>query len=382
MSPSGYSLNSYGEMITCEPRQGEYAKALKQAITPGCRVIDLGAGPGHFALLACKYGAGHVVVIEPDPSIHIAKLAAQDNGFADRITFVRDMSQNWSTDEKADVVISDIRGVIPLFEHHIPTIKDVRKRLLKHGGVQIPGVDHIYGALVEAPEVYTKHVGPWLDKPYGLDMSAAHIYVANRWSRTYMQPEALISSTQRFATLDYRTIEDTNHRASLTFEATRTGTTHGILIWFETELLPGVGYSNAPGAPEQIYGQAFFPFERPVSLAEGMTATADISANFIDGSYVWSWNFRATDTDGQAQAFRQSSFKADIISPETLAPRAASFCPPQHIKQKIDVFCLSLFDGQTDLNTVADQLSAKFPQQFETKSKALNHVAKLSARYN
>jgi len=361
---------------------GAFAEALRRSVTPGCRVIDIGAGPGLFSLLACEYGAGHVVAIEPDASIEIARQAAHENGFGDRITFVRDKSQNWHTEEKADVVISDIRGVMPLFEHHIPTIKDVRSRLLKPGGVQIPGIDHIYAALVEAPEVYAKRLGPWIDKPYGIDMSAAHCYGINNWSKVYLPSETLMSPPQIFATLDYRSVEETNHRASLSFEATRPGTVHGILMWFETELVPGVGYGNAPGAPEQVYGQAFFPLEHSLNLLEGATASADITANFLDGNYVWSWNFRATDAEGDTHAFRQSSFKSKIISAGMLASRAASFCPPARNAQAIDVYCISRFDGKTNLNTIAEQVLGAFPQDFATKSMALKHVANLSAKYN
>jgi ethanolamine utilization protein EutA (predicted chaperonin) len=65
-----------------------------------------------------------------------------------------------------------------------------------------------------------------------------------------------------------------------------------------------------------------------------------------------------------------------------LAPRAATFCPPKRNAQNIDIFCLSKFDGKTDLSTISEQLMIQFPQDFKTKSKALNHVAKLSAKYN
>lgn len=382
MSISGYSLQSYGRMITCEPRMGAFAEALRRSVVPGCRVIDLGAGPGLFSLLACKYGAGHVVAIEPDASIEIARQAARDNGFDDRITFVRKTSQDWQPEEKADVVISDIRGVIPLFEHHIPTIRDVRARLLKPGGIQIPGIDRIYAALVEAPEAYAKRVGPWLNNPYEINVSAAHTHAVNSWGRTYLPRAALMSDQQLFATLDYRSVEETNHRATLSFEATRPGTTHGILMWFETELVPGVGYGNSPDAPEQVYGQAFFPLEQPVKLLEGANALVDMSASFVDGDYLWRWNFRGTDTQGHKHAFRQSSFKSNIIATDMLAPRAASFCPPSQVKQDIDIFCISRFDGKTDLASIAEQLLSEFPQDFATKNKALDHVAELSARYN
>jgi protein arginine N-methyltransferase 1 len=128
MSLSGYSLTSYGRMITCEPRMSAFDAALQSAIMPGCRVLEIGTGPGIMALLACRYGAGQVVAIEPDPSIEVARRLAVANGYADTITFVRDRSTNWQPDALADVVVSDIRGVMPLFEQHIPCIIDTRAR--------------------------------------------------------------------------------------------------------------------------------------------------------------------------------------------------------------------------------------------------------------
>lgn len=383
---SGYSLREYGKMITCEPRMGAFAQALRRAITPGCEVIDLGAGPGAFALLACQYGAGHVTAIEPDVSISVARQMARDNGYADRITFVSDLSTKWQPTKMADVVISDIRGVMPLFEHHIPTIKDVRARLLKPGGIQIPGIDRIHAALVEAPDFYAEFHTPWLENAYGLNLSAAHVYAVNDWSRTWQPSKALLSEPQLFATLDYRQITDPNHRATMSFKAARPGVAHGILMWFETELVPdlapGLGYSNGPDAPEQVYGQAFFPLESPISLAAGMGAEAEVSAHLIDGEYVWSWAIRATDTEGRTHAFRQSSFKSQILDRAKLSARASNFTPPATQEHGIDAYCLQQFDGETDLSQLADMAKGAFPDYFTTHRLAFDYVAKLSARYN
>lgn len=382
MTASGYSLFAYGNMINNKPRMDAFAEALRRSITPGCRVIDLGAGPGFFALLACKNGAGHVTAIEPDISIEIARRAAEDNGVSDRLAVVRDLSTKWQPDEQVDVVVSDIRGVLPLFEHHIATVRDVRARLLKPGGVLIPGVDRLYAALVECPAEYEPYQRPWLDNAYGVDLSAAHVHVANSWKRVYLAQEALLCDPQLFATIDYRTVEDANLRGALAFPTRRAGLAHGILMWFETELVPGVGYTNAPGAPELVYGQAFFPLERPVMLAEGTTASAEMSAHLVDGQYVWAWNFRGTAADGRAHSFRQSSFKASILAEDILAPRAASFRPPRRIEQEVDARCLTLFDGETDLATVAHRLREEFPAVFVDDRSTLDHVAGLSARYN
>ena len=42
--PTVYTASDYGDMITCEPRMPAYAEALRQAVTQGCTLIDIGAG--------------------------------------------------------------------------------------------------------------------------------------------------------------------------------------------------------------------------------------------------------------------------------------------------------------------------------------------------
>lgn len=379
---AGYSLKSYGGMVTCEPRMSAYAAALGQSITPDAHVIDLGTGPGFFALLACKLGARRVTAIDPHSSIEIGRRAALDNGCADRITFVRDVSANFVPDEPADVIVSDIRGVLPLFEHHIPAIRDARERLLKPGGIMIPAVDRIHAALAEVPQIHEGYRKPWLENDYGIDFSAGYAHVANSWIRTCQKPTALISEQQRFATLDYRTAEQRNHRAALRFKTTRPGTAHGILMWFDTELAPGTGFSNAPGEQEQIYGQAFFPLEQPVTLAEGTPVDTEISATFVNGDYVWNWSLHATDADGKAHAYSQSTFKNSVLSHKMLAPRTHDFRPPARKTQEMDIACLALFDGEQTLSEISRKLLELFPDQFPDEAGAFEHAAGLSARYN
>ena len=82
--PTGYSVLDYGQMVGCEPRMSAYAAALRAAVTPGCTVIDIGAGPGVFSILACQFGAGSVIAIEPDDLIELLRQFAKDNGYSDQ----------------------------------------------------------------------------------------------------------------------------------------------------------------------------------------------------------------------------------------------------------------------------------------------------------
>ena len=123
-----YSLHFYGQMLADAPRVDAYAAALRQAVTPDSVVLDLGCGPGVFAMLACQLGARRVYAIEPDNVINIAREAAAANGFADRIEFFQSLSTDVTLPEPATIIISDLRGVLPFYQGHIPAIIDARRR--------------------------------------------------------------------------------------------------------------------------------------------------------------------------------------------------------------------------------------------------------------
>ena len=76
-----YSLSSYGEMIADHPRTDAYVNAIRQSLHPGDIVLDIGSGPGLFALVACHMGASKVYALEPDNSILLAAENARENGF-------------------------------------------------------------------------------------------------------------------------------------------------------------------------------------------------------------------------------------------------------------------------------------------------------------
>src|SRR5690349_13629207 len=156
-----YSLHFYGQMLADAPRMDAYGAALRHVIRPDSVVMDLGCGPGVFALLACKLGARRVYAVEPDNVIGLAREAAVANGFADRIEFFEKLSTEITVPEPADIIVSDLRGVLPWFQQNIPSIIDARKRLLARGGVLIPHRDILWAAIVEAREQYEEFVGPW-----------------------------------------------------------------------------------------------------------------------------------------------------------------------------------------------------------------------------
>lgn len=372
-------------MINDHPRMQAYVQALRQAVRPGCVVLDIGSGSGIFSLLACQFGAGHVHAVEPDDAIQVAMLMAQANGYAGRITFHQTLSTAITLPQPADVVISDLRGVLPLFQHHIPAIIDARQRLLAPGGVQIPRCDRLWLALVEDPKRYRPYAEPWLDNEYGLDLSAGQPMVVNTWRKTGASPEQFLAEPRHWATLNYQTVEQTDLAGEIIWKAERRGTAHGLLAWFDAELGDDIGFSNAPGKSELIYGQAFFPLRKPISLEQGDRIQVQLRANLVGSDYVWSWNTKATSGDKANTVkadFSQSTFYGTPLSLGELKRREAGYVPRATPRAEIDRYCLSLVNGTVPLGDIARQVASQFPERFPRWRDALSHVAELCERYD
>src|SRR5688572_33292764 len=107
-----YNFNDYRSMITDTVRMNAYTEALRRAVKPGDIVLDIGTGTGIFALLASQFGASRVYALEPNENIQAAKRLARENGVSERTRFIRDISTNVTLEERADVNISDLRGLL------------------------------------------------------------------------------------------------------------------------------------------------------------------------------------------------------------------------------------------------------------------------------
>jgi len=82
-----YSLSDYGAMIADASRVEAYSKAIAKAVQPGDSVLEIGCGPGAFALLACQAGARKVYAIDSDEIVHFARDLAIANGFVNHNSF-------------------------------------------------------------------------------------------------------------------------------------------------------------------------------------------------------------------------------------------------------------------------------------------------------
>jgi protein arginine N-methyltransferase 1 len=376
-----YSLSGYGDMIADRIRIEAFTQALRGVIHPGAVVMDIGTGPGFMAVLACEFGASRVYAIEPGEVIQVAREIAAANGCADKIEFFEEFSTKVTIPGRMDVIVSDLRGVLPLFERHIPSIADARRRFLAPGGTLIARKDRIWAAVVEAPEIYGKIVDPWDRKSLGHDLTVARLKVLNEYRKERVKPEQLLTVPQLWATLDYATIENPEVRGVLQWTVERNGTGHGILVWFDMELANGVGFSSGPESPETIYGAAFFPWLEPVPLAIGQNLCVDLDASLVEKDYFWRWTteIKSPEKSGEtATRFEQSDLQSAVLSLTKVHKMASDYVPELSEEGLIRRRALDLMDGKTSLENIARRLTIEFPGRFATWQQALTFAGSIS----
>src|SRR5256886_8934083 len=111
-----YSLRAYGSMIADRIRVDAYAEALRRTVRQESIVVEIGTGPGVFAVLACQLGAARVFAIEPAEIIQVAREVAVANGFAGKIEFFEEVSNRVTLPPRAAIIVAALRAVRPLLQ--------------------------------------------------------------------------------------------------------------------------------------------------------------------------------------------------------------------------------------------------------------------------
>src|SRR5277367_475184 len=380
---SMYLLNEFGDMVADKARFAAYADAIERAVRPGDVVVDLGCGPGIFALLACRAGAKRVYAIDAGEVIHFARQLAVANGFADRIEFLHEDSRRVQLKERANVLISDVRGVLPLFTDAIPSMEDARERFLIKGGRQIPERDTIYAAIVETPEFYNRWTSPWKDAGRGIDLTAALPLVLNSVYKIRSTTGQLLTEPQLWCTLDYTSRLNPRAGAKLRFRTTRSGTAHGVTAWFETQLFEDIVFASAPGNMGTIYGQGFLPWLEPVALEAAREIEVDLYAAPVAGDYVWRWDTKIAASNGQPEkVFQLSTFQGGQFTPERLRKHATDFVPVLSEEGRAERWLLEAMDGNTSLQDLAQAAVERFPKVFRGQNDAFRRVSSLAEKFS
>merc|ERR1712061_433147 len=108
-----------GDMLKDQVRTGSYMHAINgcKHFFEGKTVLDVGSGTGILCLFAARAGAKRVLGIECSDIVDFAEAIAAQNGFADRITYVRGKVEEVQLPvDKVDIILSEWMGYFLIYE--------------------------------------------------------------------------------------------------------------------------------------------------------------------------------------------------------------------------------------------------------------------------
>lgn len=273
-------------MLHDTDRMDSFRRAINASVKPGDVVVDIGCGSGVLSFMACDAGASKVYAVEGGPVIEVARELAIDNGFADRIEFLRGWSTEVDIPEPADVLISETIGNAGLDEGIVAWALDARQRLLRPGAVLLPQRLRLWVAAVESFDDHAL-VEDWRSESLPYDYSAAFRRAARTLWFADFTPNNLLGQPELAADVDLMIAGDETISASGQLQVDRSGTLHGLACWFDSLLCPGVTVDNMPPRTESSWSHGFLPLADPIDVVAGEQFAWDLSVS-ADGEH-WLW---------------------------------------------------------------------------------------------
>ena len=290
-----YGAASFGGMVTDHVRRNAYLSVLDDVVGPETRVLDLGCGTGFFTLAALERGAAQVVGVELLDPVRLLPRVVADNGYADRCEIyqgdVRELDLG-----TFDVVISDMRGSVPLYYDHLDVITHVHNELLAPGAVLLPYSDTLNGAVVTLPEWYDRRASPWSIDDHDWSHYRSLVLSSPTKFQT-LEHDALLSEPVEWGNVDYHdplSLAQRHIGGAFGTRATDGGMAHGICLWFDATIAPGVTYSTQPSNHAPTYGRMVHPFAEPLEILAGESLSIEVMAHRSKKSWTWEWGISAS----------------------------------------------------------------------------------------
>ena len=249
-------------------RNAAFHAALKRVIRKGKSVVlDIGSGTGFLSFLAERLGAKECWLVESGDVADLGETLAVANGM-ERCRFVHAYSGDVPL-PKSDVVVSETLGNYALEEGIIDTMNDARS-YLKKGGALIPSSLKQFACPVISPRVQ-QSIDVW-NVGYGLNLGAARaISLQNMYVKTLKKSDLLNAGKAAVAwdAIDFRDENSNVRSASLEWNITKNTVIHGIALWWEATLVPGIAISTSPLARPTHWEQIYLPLLQPIPCRRG-----------------------------------------------------------------------------------------------------------------
>jgi ubiquinone/menaquinone biosynthesis C-methylase UbiE len=175
-----------------------HKRIINQHVQPGMRVLDIGAGPGRFAIDLVALGA-QVIVADISPvQLNLARQRLEDSGLLQRVAGFRQLDvldMHSVDDESFDVVVCFGGAVSYTRERHLEALRELA-RVVRPGGALLVSVMSLYGAMRLIGSLDAASVLETIDQhlDWRSVLGGAGVLCTHAGSREFHQPIALFTS--------------------------------------------------------------------------------------------------------------------------------------------------------------------------------------------
>lgn len=249
------SFHEQERMLADQPRMAFYHAAVARHIQPGDRVVDLGTGTGILAAFAARRGAAHVYAIDHSSILTHARALATANGI-ENVEFIASHSTEFRVEEPVDVILHEQMGDCLFDEAMVANVTDLRDRVLKPGGLILPGVFDFY---CEPIKVNDARLVPfiWELNVHGYDYSCLERHRPQHTGYYHLVSSDLdlidhfLGEPEPVLSIDLHTLNEADLPRELTFTRTvlHPGRLDGYAVYFRARVDEDLSLSSSPKEP-------------------------------------------------------------------------------------------------------------------------------------
>lgn len=287
-------------MLADTVRMETYAHAIDKLVKPGMVVVDLGTGSGVLACLAAQRGAT-VHAIEHTQMIERAQVLAQKNNLSN-ITFHRMHSKDFNPSQKVDVILHEQIGMHLIDEDMVENIIDLRDRVLKPGGLILPGHFELF---LDPIELRADRVMPylWEQRFHGLDFSSFRPepvpwLSGNGYDKRALEPDdvgKVLAKECSLLRLDLHTMATATlpTRWSMSRKLQKSGRLDGLAMYFKAGFDDEVFFLTGPSQTRTHWTPRLFRTEAQ-KVKAGQTIGCEVNAGNPTNADTWTWQHSIT----------------------------------------------------------------------------------------
>lgn len=376
-----YSAIEEHQLYLSDQRRIEaYDHAIHSVVQPGSSILDLGSGTGIMGFLACRAGAALVYSVDDSGMIEVARQAAADNAFVDRIRFINGFSTRIELPERVDVVVADQIGNFGVSARIVEYFADARARFLKPEGVAIPRRLDLWLCPLESTEFFWQ-VEFWNSRPAGLDLSGVRLLAANTSYQVDIPVSSLLAEPVLLVSIDLNHATTATIQGEASATVARAGILHGMGGWFEVELAPGIHMTNSPISSQRIKRrQIYFPIDSPIPVKEGDRVKVKMLIRHQDLVANWTVEVLRRGALAREGLFRHSTLKGMLLSREDFNRTRPDFVPRLNARGQAGRAVVGLCDGRRTVSQIEQAILRDYPDLFPSPEEISRFVAQVLGR--